>query len=635
MFARGILFVLILVFTLPFNLYGQLRQKAVPLGMTEAFLETYADQAIPVVRYSLYNYATFKGLQDKYADFVLDGIGTDVNINLQQEGEWLLLPNGDRLWRLKVMIKGAKSLTFLYDDFWLPKGAQFFVYAADESEVLGAFTSDNNKPSGKFSTATIYDDAVYLEYREPMQVAGQGRISINKILQKPGKNSRSGGEFGFGASSDCHINVNCEQGGTLQRQKRGVARIVMFLEGDEGTFLGYCSGALMNNTAEDQTPYLLTAFHCLVDGFSPLYDQWQFDFGYESSNCELPSEEPSAQTIVGCEQMAGEQDSDFLLLKLSRNVPSSFNPYFCGWNIAPNALPTGSKMIAHPCGDIKKVSVDNRQTASLHPSTINWSSYTSSPNTHIRVEFDEGFSQLGGSGAPIFGEDGLVYGQLHGGNVDTASCAVNRLFYGAMSVSYDRLNNPARQLKRWLNPTDENITQLGGLDPFSNKMTQFTGAINTPNGEGVGAVSISFVSEDTTVVLQTGEEGTFDLLLPMDAEYVVEFSKDLNVSNGVTTFDLVKIRQHVLGVVSFDSDLQALAADVNLSNSVTTFDIVEIRKAILGVYESFPEISAWGFLSPSGFLFNRLTLNDISEQVNFTVVAIKIGDVNFSADPKK
>jgi len=635
MFVRGILFVLLFVCTIPLNSWCQIRQKAVPLGLTEAFLETYSDQDIPTVSYSLYNYTKFQQLQNKYPDFVLDGIGTEVSINLQNEGDWVLLPNGDRLWRLKVLIKDSESLTFLYDDFWLPKGAQFFIYAEDESEVLGAFTSDNNKASGKFSTATIYDDAVYLEYREPMQVAGQGRISIEKIMQKPTNNSRSEGDFGFGASSSCHININCDQGTSLRRQKRGVARIVMFLEGEEGTFLGYCTGSLMNNTAQDQTPYLLTAFHCIVDGFSPLFDQWQFDFGYEGSTCDSPTEEPSAQTIVGCEAIAGLQDSDFLLLQLSREVPSSFNPYFCGWNITANALPRGSKMISHPCGDIKKISVDNQQTASIHPATINWSSYVSSPNTHIRVEFDEGFSQLGGSGGPLFGDDGLLYGQLHGGNIDIGTCKVNRLFYGALAMSYDAFSNPARQLKRWLNPTNENISQLEGLDPFAGKMSQFTGAISTPSGEGVEAVSIAFVSQDTAVIVQTDTAGIFDLQLPMNGEYVVQFSKEQNVTNGVTTFDLVKIRQHVLGVVPFDTNLQQLAADINLSNSITTFDIVEIRKAILGVYVSFPLAPSWAFVTPDGTLFNRFTLTDISEQVNFNITAIKMGDVNFSADPGK
>jgi len=237
-----LVFVSILLF--PLLLTAQIRQKSSPLGFSEQFLERYIGQEIPTLRLPSYDRSEFLSLQN----------------------------NGDRLWRLKIEIKNTESITFLYDDFWLPKGSKFFIYSADESQVLGAFTSDNNKKTGTFSTATIYDDAVYLEYREPMQVSGQGRISIHKVLQKPQSYARSSGEFGFNAASACHLNINCEQGQSLRQQKRGVARIVMFLEGEEGTFLGYCTGTLMNNTRQDQTPYMLSAFHCLVPGFRPLYD---------------------------------------------------------------------------------------------------------------------------------------------------------------------------------------------------------------------------------------------------------------------------------------------------------------------------------------------------------------------------
>lgn len=633
---RSFLLLVIICSLLPQFLLSQIRQKGIPLGLTETFLESNTDRDIPAIRVPLYDRSKFKSIQNKYPDFLLDGIGMDVQINLQTEGEWMLLPNGDRLWRLKVIVKGTQSLTFLYDDFWLPKGAVFYIYSEDESQVLGGYTSDNNKPSGRFSTATIYDDAVYLEYREPMQVAGQGRISINKIMQLPQSTARGDEDrFGFSASADCHININCEQGRSLRKQKRGVARIVLFLEGAEGTFLGYCTGTLVNNTAQDQTPYMLTAYHCSVEGFIPLYDQWQFDFGYESSFCEDPANEPVPRTIVGCENIAGGQDSDFRLLKILNPIPSSFNPYFCGWSVEDNPTIENGKMISHPCGDIKKVSIDSKNTAAIHSPPINWSEYTSSPNSHYRVDIAEGFSQLGGSGGALFGSDGLIYGTNHGGTTTLSTCTVDRLFFGRLSEAYEKLSNPTRQLKRWLNPTNEEITSLAGFDPFASEMAQFTGTISTPNGDGVGEVEIAFVSEDTAVVVTTAVDGTFSLTLPRTTDYVVRFSKEIGVSNGVTTFDLVKIRQHVLGAVSFDRDLQSIAADVNLSNSVTTFDIVEIRKAILGVYSAFPQAPSWGFVSPEGTLFNVFTLNDISEEVNFNITAIKMGDVNFSADPSK
>ena len=64
MFVRGILFVLLFVCIIPLNSWCQIRQKAVPLGLTEAFLETYSNQDIPTVSYSLYNYSKFQQLQN-------------------------------------------------------------------------------------------------------------------------------------------------------------------------------------------------------------------------------------------------------------------------------------------------------------------------------------------------------------------------------------------------------------------------------------------------------------------------------------------------------------------------------------------------------------------------------------------
>jgi len=46
----------------------------------------------------------------------------------------------------------------------MPDSATLFVYNDDKSEVLGAFTSLNNKPHGKFSIQPITGSAVTLEY---------------------------------------------------------------------------------------------------------------------------------------------------------------------------------------------------------------------------------------------------------------------------------------------------------------------------------------------------------------------------------------------------------------------------------------------------------------------------------------
>jgi hypothetical protein len=60
--------------------------------------------------------------------------------------------------------------------------------------------------------------------------------------------------------------------------------------------------------------------------------------------------------------------------------------------------------------------------------------------------------------------------------------------------------------------------------------------------------------------------------------------KDNDPLNGVSTFDLVLINKHILGLEPLNSPYKMIAADANNSRSITTFDIVELRKLILGIY---------------------------------------------------
>lgn len=119
--------------------------------------------------------------------------------------------------------------------------------------------------------------------------------------------------------------------------------------------------------------------------------------------------------------------------------------------------------------------------------------------------------------------------------------------------------------------------------------------------------------------------------------------------DGVTTLDLALISKHILGIDTFKTIYQTLAADVNRSNTVTTFDVVEARKVILGIYDSFPGITAWQMIRPvvtPAYTLNFAALRDTYQVVippistaevnvarNFNFVAVKMGDVNYSAQP--
>jgi len=133
--------------------------------------------------------------------------------------------------------------------------------------------------------------------------------------------------------------------------------------------------------------------------------------------------------------------------------------------------------------------------------------------------------------------------------------------------------------------------------------------------------------------------------VPANSLFTIIPSKDSDPLNGVTTFDLVLINKHILGIEPLSSPFKIIAADANRSNSVSTFDVVELRKLILGIYTKLPNNTSWRFL-PEPFAFAHpenpfdpgfpdsisgdLILSN-SAYYNFT--GIKTGDVNGNADP--
>ncbi|MBL7806748.1 MAG: T9SS type A sorting domain-containing protein [Saprospiraceae bacterium] len=72
--------------------------------------------------------------------------------------------------------------------------------------------------------------------------------------------------------------------------------------------------------------------------------------------------------------------------------------------------------------------------------------------------------------------------------------------------------------------------------------------------------------------------------------------------NGVTVFDLIKIKRYILGLEINLTPYQLLAADANRSGSITGFDLIELRKLLLGVNQSLPNTASWRFLD-ANFVF--------------------------------
>ena len=155
------------------------------------------------------------------------------------------------------------------------------------------------------------------------------------------------------------VNINCSEGQNWQDEKRAVARILLtFPDG-----VGWCSGALINNTSENFSPYLLTANHCLRNYYDAVSNASApnliFYWDYEFSGCDNQSAEPTIKQTIGATIVANNSISDFALLQLTQNPRNltNFNPYYLGWDRSGSTGGSGGVGIHHPMGDVKKLSL--------------------------------------------------------------------------------------------------------------------------------------------------------------------------------------------------------------------------------------------------------------------------------------
>jgi hypothetical protein len=178
-----------------------------------------------------------------------------------------------------------------------------------------------------------------------------------------------------------------------------------------------------------------------------------------------------------------------------------------------------------------------------------------------------------------------------------------------------------------------------------NGSVSVAGVLKTEKGDGVEETDVELAGATFNLFDMTDQDGQykFSNAVPIQSDYMVMPSKNDNPLNGVTTYDLVLISKHILGIEPFDSPYKMIAADANRSGSITTFDIVELRKLILGIYDELPNNDSWRFVDNS-FVFpnqnnpfqtafpeSKTVGAILNNSLHDDFVAIKVGDVNNTA----
>ena len=145
--------------------------------------------------------------------------------------------------------------------------------------------------------------------------------------------------------------------------------------------------------------------------------------------------------------------------------------------------------------------------------------------------------------------------------------------------------------------------------------------------------------------MMTAEDGiyAFDNLTE-GLDYTVTPQRDGDYLNGVSTFDLVLISKHILGIELLDGPYKRIAADANSSGSITTLDLIQLRKLILSITTALPNNTSWRFVedeyvfpdpsNPWAEQFPEVVnINDLPATgiAGADFVAVKIGDVSGDA----
>ena len=395
------------------------------------------------------------------------GWPAEVNLDFKEKALRQSLPDGSTLWRLRFYSPGAYSLNLVYENFLLPSGGELYLYNDDGSMQIGAFTDANNKVDGSFATQPLSGEAITLEYHEAADLAFPAQFRIKRVIHAYrnlfGVNALSE----FNDSGSCNINVACTQGDDWTDEIRSVAMIL--------TSGGWriCTGSLVNNTAEDGSQYFLTANHCLGGESS-----WIFMFNYQSPSCSNING-PTTDTVQGATLRATNSTSDFALLELSEEIPEDYDVYYAGWNREDLAAASAC-CIHHPSGDIKKISFENQAVISDA-----YLGNSGQANSHWKVsDWDEGTTEGGSSGSPLYDPEHRVIGQLHGGY---AACGNNLAdWYGKFSLSWDNGSSASSRLRDWLDPLGTSALTLDGYNPGAALRVELMGMELSGDSDGDG-----------------------------------------------------------------------------------------------------------------------------------------------------
>ncbi|HET9211551.1 MAG TPA: hypothetical protein VFR03_14180 [Thermoanaerobaculia bacterium] len=369
------------------------------------------------------------------------GVGRPVQV-AAADGNWYDLAGGTRLWAAEIVSTDAVGLRLHFQSLQLPAGAELALYspgapgvarngyARFDPERKVEFHEASAAASGDVWSRSFSGDRVRVEYLAP---AGAGqelpfRIdSLQHFYIDPVDLAARGLVKGKEDAGSCENDVTCHP--EWADVAKAVSRVSFVDAG--GSFL--CSGQLLNDNAQDFTPYYLTANHCISTKGAAA--STEFFWLYQTSACNgNPPSLDNVPTSSGATLLSTSPTSDYTLMLINGGLPD--NLYWAGWT--GKAVPDGtdSTVIHHPSGDYKRISFGVKDQSQI----CNQDAGTNAIKL-VRIVWNDGVTEPGSSGSGIFTDDTQqLFGQLFFGpsfcgadDPDLYDC------FGAFTNTYARI----------------------------------------------------------------------------------------------------------------------------------------------------------------------------------------------------
>ncbi|GGE02748.1 T9SS type A sorting domain-containing protein [Psychroflexus salis] len=524
------------------------------------------------------------------------GYEHSVSYGLDNAGVWETLPSGDRIWLISFKSEGAKTLNFIFDKFYIPQGGKLYFYNKERTDLLGAYTHTQNTDEKVFGSWLVEGEEVTIEYLEPKAHLGQGDLNISQVVH--GYRSYTENESiqkAINDSGDCNLDVDCPIGDDYEDLKNHLKKsVAMTVVGGSG----FCTGTLINNTANNGAQYFLTANHCLGGGVG----SWAFRFNWTSPNPVCASFNNSQngtfnQTASGAILRASNTKSDMALLEITPNLPDAWDLVWAGWDRS-NTNPDFEVGIHHPSGDIMKICRDN------DGATQGVIGFNGDPSMQMWLvnNWEDGVTEPGSSGSALFDQNGRIIGQLAGGGAACSGTSNNGQsdFYGRFATSWNFGTTNSSRLSNWLDPNNTGQTTLDSFPAMELLDTDVSVSVN-----GLDEVCADSVSPEI-VLINAGNNSitalNVDYAFNNDAPITINWSGTLLPGE----IEILIVPEYSLQVEEneFTVDVD-LAGDENLNNnqSITSFEVAEsvgndIELSIN--FDNYPGETTWEVTNSSG-----------------------------------